>query len=121
MRAKLVQSYRNTVSVANQIHTQLNQHAIIWLNYYNQYNLARYADIIELPIFRWMSIRDLSHDTNVSTDDEDNYLTRMSCLHAEGRYMPDNDLSQNIATANDDEIIFLTRMSHLHSYCYMKD
>jgi hypothetical protein len=123
MCAKLIQSYRNSVSVANQLNTPfINRFQHIWFNYYHQYNLSRYSDIIEQPLFRWMSIRDLPNNSNITTDDEDIYLTRMSYLHAEGQYMPDDGLTHhNHLVSNDEEIVFLTRMSHLHSYCYMKD
>lgn len=110
-RSVVASNHTNGSIIAN----RFNQ---VWSNYYHQYNLSRYSDIIQQPLFRWMSIQDIQGGTAVSFDDEDIYLTRMSCLHAEGQYMDDVDSASHHP---DDENVFLTRMSHLHSYCYMKD
>jgi hypothetical protein len=69
------------------------------------------------PLFQWMNIYD-ENGQLVGDLDEDDYLTRMSYLHAENQY---SDETTHHLHRCDDENTFLTRMSHMHSYCYMKD
>jgi hypothetical protein len=101
------------------VHTSLqpmNFH-VLWNNYFRQYNLSRYMPIFTNPLFQWMNIYD-ENGQLVGDLDEDDYLTRMSYLHAENQY---SDETTHHLHRCDDENTFLTRMSHMHSYCYMKD
>ena len=108
--------FRRTIHLQSNHRPTNSNFQTLWTNYFRQYNLSRYMPILSNPLFQWMNIYD-EHGQPTNDMDEDDYLTRMSYLHAENQYT-DDTVSM---TKCDDENTFLTRMSHMHSYCYMKD